>query len=681
MAGLQRSSSSPDLTTHSLESPNGGNAAPSGTTYAMSTAITSVRRRSRAVARAPPRSHARASHRSTARAEARSSCRLGGVIGIGHGDAADGGGDDPGAVSSWQQQHGAVGGRLRRLFNLRRHVESVLTRSESSAGNQQQLLPAVSAMHHSRSSTRRAHRSTAQSQPEVETKLDMYDHGHNRGDEKPEAQLFGHLTLDVDTDTTPGGSSPSIIAPASVETHLNFARRRHKLKCLEFDTEGNFVERTFTRQEILNEARGAMHPGHTLAAAKKRGQQQRTQTAFSSANDRDKFSERRTRNLRNKTLGRSTGGPASIANAMQRAQSKAARDPDRSALTMRDIRQVDPAFTPKAALWVRQNALVVSLESVRAIILHNKVFLFDPDNAEVQRPIRYIKQRLSDGIHNIEEAFMPFEFRALEGILIHSCIRLEKEFAGIEPTLLKTLGQLPMQINAEHLEYLRRDEQRLVHFYSRSRKVQNVLQSVLDEDEDMAGMYLTEKHKTPEVVRNDVDHDEAEMLIESYLQVVDDLTNKAGLLNTAIDDTENLIEIHLDTMQNQLLLVNLLISAITTIFTLGTAVTAIFGMNLPLPVGMSELPTSQYYFYGCVSLTLIVMATMAILLIKWSQSEGIYARRHVVRRRKNKNKRVDDEQPVIAAIERTLEQLKGGPDASSAAVSLAANSHKNFDEV
>jgi hypothetical protein len=417
---------------------------------------------------------------------------------------------------------------------------------------------------------------------------------------------------------------------SSDERHrMGMGRRRNQLKCLEFDMEGNYQERFLTRQEIISEAITA---GGPMPLADTSGVLKRTRTprqaaasaAAAAALSHERMLDRRTRNMRNKGASRAAGRGLPVASPSIASK----RKQQMNLLTMRDIRQVDPAFTAKAALWVRRNALVVSLVKVRAIILHNKLYLFDPDNKEVQRPIRYIQQRLSDGARNVEEVFVPFELRALEGILIHSCIHLEREFADIEPIMLGTLGELPGNINVEHLEQLRYHEQRLNHFCGRSRKVQHVLQSVLDEDEDMAGMYLTEMRKNPDVIRNPMDHDEAEMLLESYLQVVDDLTSKAELLNRAIDDTENLIEIHLDTMQNQLLLVNLLISAFTTTFVFGTMVTAIFGMNLKLPDEMSELPSSQYYFYGVAVMLAITMPLGLFLLLKWIQRHGIYGHKH-----------------------------------------------------
>lgn len=460
---------------------------------------------------------------------------------------------------------------------------------------------------------------THASEDALSTKSARFAFGHAHDDSSASihpfpSQASGHLD-------EPPGSDPD---------DITYAPRRTRLKCIEFDTEGGIVEREMTRKQILEEVNRPSDADVPFKTSFRRTQQGHvsTRAARRDVRFREQGREQRPRNSRARPIDRTDLGTRRNLSTLR---SPAPIDQSalviRNPLTLRDIRQVDQATPAKAALWVRQNCLVVSLESVRAIILYNKAFVFDCDNVAVQPPISMIRQRLSSGVMNAEQAFIPFEFRVLEGILIHCCMALEQEFTSIREVLLKTLEHLPTNINLEHLELLRRDEIRLNHFYARSRKVQNVLQSVLDEDEDMADMYLTEKHRNGRMVRNTMEADEVEILLESYLQMVDDLTGKAELLNRAIDDTENVIEIHLDSTQNQLLLVDLLISAISTILSFGTTVTAIFGMNLPLPTAMSSLPWSQYYFYGCVTILTVSMGVSLFVLLRWCRRQGLYSRK------------------------------------------------------
>lgn len=622
MTGIQRSASSPDLAAPTpllasdLESTDaqvrtGWVLAAPTTAASAAAAAAAAARVHRAVSSVPAAARRRA--RGGSRNARRASSRLDAAVA-----AADGGGTRPHGLP----QHGAgAGGSYDRSPS--RSIRSILFRTRPRAAS------VVSGLE------------LAEAQEEVAALLEL---GGEGGD--------GSRASSGET----GGTGDE-------RYRVGVGRRRSRLKCLEFDEAGNFKEQYLTRQEIIDEAMGVAGPlqlekaKDSLRILQDSRQSTRAAAAAVAALSNERMLDRRTRNMRHKGASRAAdrGLPIPTLNVTPKQKQTG------NALTMRDMRQVDPAFTAKAALWVRRNALVVSLVHVRAIILYNKMYLFDPDNDHVQRPIRYIQQRLADGTRNVEEIFVPFELRALEGILIHSCIHLERQFAEIEPRLIGILGELPRNINTEHLEQLRFYEQRLNHFCGHSRKVQHVLQSVLDEDEDMAGMYLTEMQKNPDVVRNPMDHDEAEMLLESYLQVLDDLTSKAELLNRAIDDTENLIEIHLDTMQNQLLLVNLLISVISTIFAFGTMIAGIFGMNLVLPDAMSMLPSSQYYFYAVSTILAIAMPLGLLLLMNWSKRIGLYApKRRINPLRKLLHPFQREEKPpppAVAAVRQRIDRL------------------------
>lgn len=393
---------------------------------------------------------------------------------------------------------------------------------------------------------------------------------------------------------------------------LPYARKNLQLKFWQVASDGTFSEGYLSRQEILSDIRQnwAGEERSPSYRASIRARQQLRQA--------DNAKVKRERRAR----GRGRGRPITHAQASPGVPT--AKRTGTNRLTVRDMRQIDPSFTFTPAIWVREDAMVVSLESVRAIILHNRMLIFEPDNEKVQNAIWYVKKRLAN---DIEDAFLPFEFRALEGILVFACTVLERDFIGIEPELRTTLGGLPSQITNERLERLRLLEQRLNQFYSKARKVQQALQAVLDEDEDMADMYLTEKRKNPSLVRNPIDHDEAEVLLETYLQTVDDLTSKAELLNQAIDDTENLIEIHLDTIQNRMLLVDLRITICNSGISFATMVTSLFGMNFPLPSVMSTLPSSKYFFLGSVLTTLFMILLGLGILTKWCRRQGIYGGR------------------------------------------------------
>jgi magnesium transporter len=377
------------------------------------------------------------------------------------------------------------------------------------------------------------------------------------------------------------------------------AARRYKLACCEILADGTVTARMLSRTEIMQAARETMPKNapspKVVARWLGRPEEESVELREFSA--------------------RYGGGKEASRKAMQ----KALRNYLRNSLQPRDIRQVDPAFSAKPALWVRHSALVVSLEGVRAIILHNRVFLFAPDNPVVQTAINVIQESIKTSPDMLEDPNMPFEFKALEGIFITGILGLQREFNMLKPNIDSHLNELPNQLTTKMLEDLRANKQCLNQFLSRANNVRGILENLLEEDEDMANMYLTEKHNSPNHSRNVVDHDEAEMLLEAYMQFVDDLVNRADLLSDEIEDTEDLVMIHLDTLRNRLLSVELAMSVVSMTFAFGGLVGGVFGMNLH--ISLYESTASKFWFLGVV---LFILSF--VVIVSWTSLSALNRR-------------------------------------------------------
>lgn len=382
--------------------------------------------------------------------------------------------------------------------------------------------------------------------------------------------------------------------------------RYGKLACIQLNEKGDVEERQLTRAEILQEARETQS-GKFQPSPKAIGRWLSSTSAAQSPSPE----------LREFTNLLEPGTVAS-----RKATQKALRDYLRNSLQARDIRQVDPAFVAKPALWVRHSALVVSLEGLRSIILHNKMFLFDPTNERTRQSVFIVKQSIlsKPDVENPQ----PFEFRALEGILIFLAMGLEREFATLKPEIETYLHQLPNQLTTQMLEELRRNKQQLHDFNSRASNVKTILENLLDEDEEMANMYLTEKYFSHRYGgRSSVDHNEVETMLEAYLQVIDEHVNQSTLLNDAIDDTEDLVMIHLDTLRNQLLSVELGLSVVSMTFGVGGIVSGMFGMNIQIP--MFEATASKYWFWVVVSTIVVMVMTVCLGVLIVLRRRGLYS--------------------------------------------------------
>ena len=370
---------------------------------------------------------------------------------------------------------------------------------------------------------------------------------------------------------------------------------RKQLACFEVDKNANAVKRILSRAEIVQEARSMLPEsaptrkvlGHWLN------------------------SDAQTEEM--KVWAKKMGFKSNF-KAFKRYLKRYLRN----SLQPRDIRQVDPQFAPKPALWVRHSAIIVSLEKTRAIILHNKMFLFDPDSETTQDTLKVVQHYLlgiPDGIDS-NEALETFEFKALEGILYDLVTHLEAYHKFLNEKINQVMtGFSDKSLAAPLLEPLRLFKQKLSAYHTRVERAEHVLTELLDEDEDMANMYLTEKYRSPYKSRPALDHDEVEVLLEAYMQQVDDLLRKTEALKDNLDHEELMITLRLDTLRNKLLTVELVISIVAMTLSIGSFISGIFGMNLYNP--LFKETTSSWVFYGVVLAIIFVVFIGSSCVVKF----------------------------------------------------------------
>ncbi|KAJ6740892.1 RNA SPLICING PROTEIN MRS2 MITOCHONDRIAL [Salix purpurea] len=318
----------------------------------------------------------------------------------------------------------------------------------------------------------------------------------------------------------------------------------------------------------------------------------------------------------------------------------------RTGLPARDLRALDPLLSYPSSILGREGAIVVSLEHIRAIITAKEVFLINYNNPLVVQFVQDLQHRIVFGNNNItsphqamdhsgremEDAAeeiegegstinvsvaagpkaLPFEFKALEACLESACRCLESETRTLEEEAYPALDELTSKISTLNLERVRQIKSRLVALSGRVQKVRDELENLLDDDNDMAEMYLTEKvAAAPAVdqisiieevddgeseaddesvydpkagdyseINTNVDIEELEMLLEAYFAQIDGILQKLSGMSEYVDDTEDFINIMLDDKQNQLLQMGVILSATNMILNAGIAVVGFFGMNI-----------------------------------------------------------------------------------------------------
>ncbi|KAF9626651.1 hypothetical protein IFM89_038485 [Coptis chinensis] len=301
-------------------------------------------------------------------------------------------------------------------------------------------------------------------------------------------------------------------------------------------------------------------------------------------------------------------------------------------LPARDLRLLDPMFIYPSTILGREKAIVVNLEQIRCIITADDVILMNSLDGCVLQYESELGKRLQAKRDQSDD--LPFEFRALELALELTCMFLDAQVNELEMEIYPVLDELATSISTVNLERVRRFKGHLLSLNRRVQKVRDEIEQLMDDDGDMAEMYLTEKKERMEAFAetnhyvqnlssgsgmvsksapvspvsstpayrkleravssllplsrhgsiisssdNGFNIEKLEMLLEAYFVVVDNTLSKLLSLKEYIDDTEDLINIKLGNVQNQLIQFELLLTAATFVATIFAVVAGVFGMN------------------------------------------------------------------------------------------------------
>ncbi|KAF2446958.1 cora-domain-containing protein [Karstenula rhodostoma CBS 690.94] len=261
-------------------------------------------------------------------------------------------------------------------------------------------------------------------------------------------------------------------------------------------------------------------------------------------------------------------------------------------LLPRDLRKIDSSLLPN--ILIRPTAILINLLHIRALIKHNRVLVFDAYGTTDSKSQSVFMYDLDSKLRQKESAVtgnLAYEFRALEAVLISVTLSLEKEFEGVSEPVMRVLMELEEDIDRDKLRYLLVYSKKLGSFEQKARLVRDALSELLDADDDLSAMYLSEK--AAGTLREEDDHTEVEMLLESYHKVADEIVQAAENLVSSIRNTEEIVKAILDANRNSLMLLDLRFSILTLALTAGTFVAALYGMNLK-----NFIEESDFGFWG-----------------------------------------------------------------------------------
>ena len=285
-----------------------------------------------------------------------------------------------------------------------------------------------------------------------------------------------------------------------------------------------------------------------------------------------------------------------------------------NALHPRDLRAVDatnPHACKNPSVVVREHVIVCNLPPLRCVVVWDRLLALLPADDdeladELQRQLAdqlYPTDKpISEDALSIDEVTAkdsslsladlddeaPFELRALEAVLRTCTLRLDAACEEVEPAAEGTMRELQTarQVQLASLERLRHVKNAVSHLEARTRDTAEALEAILDEDEDMCMMRLSLLRERPQLFDPPISpelltqHEDVELLLESYLQDAEAVQTRLELIRLRIDNAEDLFGMKLDLARNRLITADTIFTLLGMVVGAGAMVGGFFGMNL-----------------------------------------------------------------------------------------------------
>ncbi|KAI8827947.1 hypothetical protein BJ741DRAFT_442750 [Chytriomyces cf. hyalinus JEL632] len=256
-----------------------------------------------------------------------------------------------------------------------------------------------------------------------------------------------------------------------------------------------------------------------------------------------------------------------------------------NSLQPRDLRKLDSTLmteqqSSSQVVLVREKAILVNLAHVQALIRADNVMLVSPPtddlkHGELQSSFIYELQ----GRLQTNRDSSIFELKVMETILASVTAGFKTEMKQLERDAVKLLASVDAGVDGERLKSLLLLRRAYNKFIPKVDGFREAVSDLLNNDEDLAGMYLTDKSNGKP--REISDHMDMELLLEHYIKIGDEI--KARLLETTtnLQTTQNMIGIILDSQRNELIIFDLQANLATAAISSAALVAALLGMNVP----------------------------------------------------------------------------------------------------
>jgi len=273
-----------------------------------------------------------------------------------------------------------------------------------------------------------------------------------------------------------------------------------------------------------------------------------------------------------------------------------------------------PALLPRPS----SKCYIFEMEHIKLICFSDRCLIFNPGDKATQRFVDEINDQFRaagsdsssldtslrmrwspggglDTICNVRT--QDFEHVILESALENVVNKFRRHITIKKPALEMLLQQIEQDPETNGLKRLLAVKKSLSEFEQRVDHVMKVVQHLLVEGgKDLVDLYLS---------RPDQDKagmEEIKLLMEAYQADLDEIETETKIFTDLIEDTDQFISAHLDSVRNEIIKLSLYIELGALVMSSGAVVSGIFGMNLS-----NRLEEHHYAFFLVCSGILTMM--------------------------------------------------------------------------
>uniref|UniRef100_A0A0E0MAB9 Magnesium transporter n=1 Tax=Oryza punctata TaxID=4537 RepID=A0A0E0MAB9_ORYPU len=360
----------------------------------------------------------------------------------------------------------------------------------------------------------------------------------------------------------------------------------------------------------------------------------------------------------------------------------------RAGLPPRDLRILGPVFSDSSSILAREKAMVINLEFIRAIVTADEILLLDPLTIDVIPFVEQLTHHLplknlvcgngqrggddhgekhddspGDQVPHLNEATgaeheLPFEFQVLELALETVCSSFDVNVCGLERRATPVLEELTKNVSTRNLDRVRTLKSDLTRLLAHVQKVRDEIEHLLDDNEDMAHLYLTRKQLQNQQVEAlissaasnsivpggtslsrlnysfrrsvsiatsmhlDNDVEDLEMLLEAYFMQLDGIRNRILSVREYIDDTEDYVNIQLDNQRNELIQLQLTLTIASFGIAVNTFIAGAFAMNIQSKLYSIDDGSFFWPFVGGTSSGCLMIFIVLLWYARWKKLLG-----------------------------------------------------------